>query len=117
MAELRQEGEELVLHLSAFEKAEALHGDLRVPMAQVVGLSVVEDIVDQVQGLKLPGSRVPGWFAVGTFVQRGQRTFAVVHHDTPRGIRVRLRDAPYDQLLVGSADPEAVVAQLGGQVS
>ncbi len=57
MAELRQEGEELVLHLSAFEKAEAVHGDLRVPMAQVVGLSVVEDIVDQVQGLKLPGSR------------------------------------------------------------
>ena len=31
MAELSREGNELVVHLSVAEKAEALHGDIRVP--------------------------------------------------------------------------------------
>ena len=33
MAELQVEGGELVLHLSRPEKAEAVHGDLRVPVS------------------------------------------------------------------------------------
>jgi len=33
VAELQVAGGELVLHLSAAEKAEAVHGDLRVPLS------------------------------------------------------------------------------------
>jgi hypothetical protein len=33
MAELRRDGDELVVTLSALEKLESLHGDVRVPMA------------------------------------------------------------------------------------
>ena len=35
MAELNRDGNELVLTLSAFEQAESLHGDVRVPMSSV----------------------------------------------------------------------------------
>ncbi len=58
MAELRLEGNELVLHLSGAEKAEEVHGD------------------------------------------------------TPRGVRVRLEGAPWDEWIVGCAEPEAVAAAL-----
>jgi hypothetical protein len=37
----------------------------------------------------------------------------VVHHDTPRGLRVRLEGSSYDEWIVGCADPEAVAAGLG----
>ena len=37
MAELQVQGGELVLHLSGAEKAEAVHGDLRVPLSAVRG--------------------------------------------------------------------------------
>ena len=43
MAELRLEGGELVLHLSGAEKAEAIRGDLRVPLSAVRGVEVVGD--------------------------------------------------------------------------
>jgi len=36
VAELQLEGGELVLHLSGTEKAEAVHGDLRVPVSSAV---------------------------------------------------------------------------------
>jgi hypothetical protein len=38
---------------------------------------------------------------------------AVVHRDTPRGLRVRLEGADHDEWIVGCADPEAVLATLG----
>ncbi|MGH9294355.1 MAG: hypothetical protein ACRD0B_03405 [Acidimicrobiales bacterium] len=113
MAELRREGEDLVVVLNGIEKAEAAHGDVRVPASSVRGVEVVEDAYDAVSGLKLIGSRWPGRFAIGTFLAGGStKTFAVVHHDTPRGVRVRLEGAGYDELVVGCADPEGTARQL-----
>ena len=43
MAELRLEGGELVLRLSGAEKAEAVHGDLRVPLSALRGVEVLDD--------------------------------------------------------------------------
>ena len=49
MAELSPEGNELVVHLSLAEKAEAVHGDIRVPMSSVRQVDVVDDAVHAVQ--------------------------------------------------------------------
>jgi hypothetical protein len=38
-----------------------------------------------------------------------------VHGDTPRGVRVRLEGAPWDEWIVNCADPEAVAAALASQ--
>jgi hypothetical protein len=50
--------------------------------------------------------------AIGTFTSRDAKIFAVVHHDTPRGVRVDLEGAQFDQMIVGCDDPEAVAATL-----
>jgi hypothetical protein len=114
VAELSWDGDELVVRLSALEKAESLHGDIRVPMSSVRDVEVLEDAIHAVRGLKFPGTRWPGKVAVGTFVGRhGKKTFAVVHHDTPRGLRERLEGAAFDELLVGCDDPAAVKSRLG----
>lgn len=114
MAELEQAGGELVLHLSAAEKAEAVHGDLRVPLSAVRGVEVLDDAhgwtgIDV--GFKV-GMRLPGVAAVATVHGHGEKVFVAVHHDTPRGVRVRLADAPWDEWIVGCADPETVAASL-----
>lgn len=117
MAELRVEAGELVLTLTGLEKAESIHGDIRVPMSSVREVEVIEDVIHEVHGLKLPGTRWPGKVAVGTFIgpietKRFGKTFAVVHHDTPRGLRVRLEGVAFDQILVGCDDPEAVKSRI-----
>ncbi len=112
MAELQVEGDELVMRLSGLEKAESLHGDLRAPLSMVKGVEVLDDAVHAVHGLRAPGTRLPGYMAVGTFHSKGSSAFAVVHHDTPRGVRVRLEGTGYDDWIVGCVDPEAVAATI-----
>jgi len=113
MAELHREGDELVLSLSAAEQAEALHGSIRVPMSSVRGVEVVDDVLHAVHGMKTVGAAWPGRFFIGTFRQE-TKTFAAVHHATPRGVKVTLQDANFDELIVGTPNPEAVVAELVG---
>ncbi len=118
MAELTRDGDELVLTLSALEKAESIHGDIRVPVSSVRDVEVVDDVIHAVHGLKFPGTRWPGRFAIGRIIgpietKTFGKTFAVVHHDTPRGLRVRLQGAAFDELLVGCEDPEAVKSRIG----
>jgi hypothetical protein len=113
MAELSRNGDELVLTLTTAEKAESLHGDIRVPFSSVQDVEVVDDIIHAVHGMKFPGTRWPGRFMIGTLAHAtGRNSFAVVHHDTARGIRVRLEGGVFSELLVGCADPEAVAASI-----
>lgn len=114
MAELMLASGELVLHLSGAEKAEAVHGDLRVPLSAFRGVEVLDDAHSWTGigvGFKV-GMRVPGVATVATVHGHGEKIFVAVHGDTPRGVRVRLADAPWDEWIVGCADPEAVAATL-----
>ena len=114
MAELRVDGDELVLHLSSTEKTEAVHGDLRVPLSTLRGVEVLDDAHSWTGigvGFKV-GMRAPGVATVATVRGHGEKVFVAVHRDTPRGVRVRLEGAPWDEWIVGCADPEAVAATL-----
>lgn len=113
MADLTIEGSELVLRLSATERVEALHRDLRVPLSSVAGVEVVEDAhrAADVLGVKV-GTRIPRSVEVATVYRPGAKLFAAVHRGTPRGLRITLRGASEDEWVVGCADPEAVRSEI-----
>lgn len=114
MAELVIEGEDLALHLTRAEKLEGVHGDLRVPLASVTAVEVLDDAhrAADVLGVKA-GTRIAGVVEIGTVRTAGKKLFVAVHRDTPRGLRVSLAGAGQDEWIVGCADPEAVAAALG----
>lgn len=112
MAELRIDGDELVLHLSGVEKLEAVHGELRAPLAAVRSVEVLDDAHEPADhGFKI-GERIYGVSEVASIRSGGEKIFAAVHHDTPRGVRVVFEGADYDAWIVGCADPEAVRSQI-----
>ncbi|MGO8877222.1 MAG: hypothetical protein ACLQNG_15845 [Acidimicrobiales bacterium] len=112
MAELRIEGDELVLHLSGAEKLESVHGDLRAPLAAVRSVEVLDDAHEPADhGFKV-GERILGVSEVASIRSGGQKLFAAVHRDTPRGVRVVFEGADYDAWIVGCADPEGVRSQI-----
>lgn len=113
MAELVREGDTLVLKLTPAGKVEGVHGDIRVPLSTVQSVVVLEDVIHAVHGMKMPGSRLPGVFAMGTFTSGEETIFAIVHHHTKRGIKVILKETAFDVLIVGVDDPEQVVFSLG----
>ena len=112
MAELLVEGDELVLHLSGAEKLEAVHGDLRAPRSAVRSVEVLENAHEPADHGFKQGERLPGYSEVAIVRTRGQKLFAVVHHDTPRGVRITFEGTGYDAWIVGSEDPESLKARI-----
>jgi len=118
MAELEVRDGNLVLKLSTIEKAEAVHGDLHVPLAAVRGVEVLDDAAEMTRirtGFKV-GMRVPGSASVATVRGGGRKMFIAVHADTPRAVRVLLDGDSFDEWIVGAADPESVIADLNLKV-
>jgi uncharacterized protein len=111
MADLRAEDGELVLHLRSMEKAEGLHGDIRVPLSAVTVVRVVEDAWPELRGVRAPGTGLPDVIAVGTRRGNFGKDFAAVHGKGP-AVVVELAGAEYGRLVVSMDDAAAVVSSI-----
>jgi hypothetical protein len=73
MAKLLVTDGAVTVSLSLVEKAEAVHGDVSVPRTAVVSARMVPDGLDEVHGLRMPGTGLPGVIMVGTW-RDGERS-------------------------------------------
>jgi len=60
MAELRAEGDQLVLHLTAAEHLEGAHGDIVVPMSSISTMRESDDLWSELRGIRAPGTESRG---------------------------------------------------------
>jgi hypothetical protein len=119
MADIAREGNEIVLKLSAGERIMAMHRDVRVPLAAVKNVDVVDNPMRRIQGLKPRNFKVfggywPGWFAYGSFFDGALRQllFAAVNGRKPRGLEITLDSAKYTRLIVSLDHPDAAKTAL-----
>ncbi|MGH7641090.1 MAG: PH domain-containing protein [Candidatus Dormibacteria bacterium] len=101
---------QLEVDLSRLEEVESLHGRLRIPLAAIKEVQVVDRPLDYLGGVKLAGAGLPGT-AVGTWLSPDGKTFAVEHHSS-RGVVLRLEGQSYSELILGSDDPEGLAQQI-----
>lgn len=106
----------LRIELTVPERVFSLHGaNIDVPLSEIRSVRIVPDIHGQLRGLRMPGAGIPGLLAIGTW--RGTadgRTFhdfALIHRAGP-GVVVTTTGY-YARLLIGSDEPEVLVADLG----
>ena len=111
MASLLVDGDVVTVSLSVAEKVEALHGDVSVPRAAVLSARVVPDGMEEIHGLKMPGTGLPGVIMVGTWRDGESVTFAVCHGRRP-AVVLDLADQVYDRIVVTVENPETAVAAL-----
>ena len=109
-------GDMLRLHLSAWERAAAFHGDITVPLDAVKEVQVEEDPWGSLRGIRAPGTGIPGVIAYGTRRYRGGRDFAAVLARRP-AVRVDLDPglSPFARITVSAPDPEHVVRQISSK--
>ena len=111
MANLLIDDHAVTVSLSALEKAEALHGDVRVPRAAVVRARAVPDGMAEVHGLRMPGTGFPGVIMVGTWRTPHGSTFAICHGSGP-AVVIDLQGEPYDRIVLTAENPHEAVARL-----
>jgi hypothetical protein len=106
MADLEVDGDELVLHLRAIEKAEGAHGDIRVPLSAVTAVRSVDDPWPELRGIRAPGTGLPNVIAVGTRRGGFGKDFAAVHGKGP-AIVVELEGQDFSRIVVTADDAAA----------
>ena len=116
MAELKVDGNDLVLHMHALEKAEGFHGDIRLPLSAVDAVRLVDDPWPELRGIRAPGTGLPEVIAVGTRRGGFGKDFAAVHGRGP-AVVVELTGVEYGRLVVTGDDAAQVVTQLQEAVS
>jgi hypothetical protein len=103
---------ELRLRLTRFERLLALHGDVVVPWSAVTGVDVLPDAYNAVVGLRAPGLGLPGRRLLGTWrTSRGPEFVDVTGHRP--GVRIALRDQPFEALILSTDDPDALASLVG----
>lgn len=109
MAQLRRDGNDLVLELTGAERLWALRRRaVRVPLSSVRSAEVVAEPLRAVRGLRAPGLHLPGFSKIGTWRRRGGRTFAVARAGRP-GVHVRLAGQPFTDLVASLDEPSRAV--------
>jgi len=111
VANLLIDDDAVTVELSAIEKFEALHGNVTVPRSAIAGVRTVPDGMDELHGLRMPGTGVPGVVMVGTWRDHEIVTFAVCHGRRP-AVVIDLTDQVYDRLVITVDDPDEAIARL-----
>ena len=100
----------LTVRLSRLDRVLGLLRDQDVPRSAITGVDVVADGIAAVRGVRAPGLALPGR-RVGTWRSRRTKRLVDVRRSQP-AVRVRLTGHRYDELLLGTDEPESVAGQL-----
>ena len=91
------------------DKLWALKSSLEIPLVHIAGVRADPEIASRwCQGIRMPGTNMPGVITAGTFYQDGMRVFWDVHHPE-KTIVIELHDERYKQLVVEVNDAAAAV--------
>ncbi|MGD1082366.1 MAG: hypothetical protein ABR881_28950 [Candidatus Sulfotelmatobacter sp.] len=99
----------LTLHVRGADKLWAFKSSLEIPPVHIAGVRADAEVArGWYQGIRMPGTSVPGVITAGTFYQDGKRVFWDVHHPE-KTIVIDLRDERYNELVVEVDDPDAAI--------
>lgn len=85
--------------------------DVTVPFSCIRDVETAAEPMRLVRGLRAPGLSLPGRTKIGTWRKSGQKTFAATRRGRP-GLRLRLENHAYEQILVSVPDGPAVVDEI-----
>ncbi len=109
MAQVRIDGDTLVVEIKGLDKLWALKSRLEIPLVNVRGATADPGMHKKPNGIRWPGTYVPGVITAGTFHRDGERSFWDVH-DAARAVVIELQNERYARLIVQVADPRTTVA-------
>lgn len=105
MAKLAFQQTNLHVTLGSGEKLAALHGDMVIPLANILGAEVLDSKWWMRLGLRVPGTGLPGVIIAGTYIWRKDRAF-VCWHRGQQVLQINLTGRNYTRLVIGVDDAE-----------
>jgi hypothetical protein len=113
MAQLKLDGEDLVVELGPLEQVGALLTGVRVPRSSVTGARLTDDPYAELRGLRV-GTGFPYVIVLGRMIFSGGTDFVAIYGTRRTAVIDLAPGSRFARLLVSSPD-EAVVAALAAR--
>lgn len=117
MAQVRVEGDELIIDIERLDKIWTLTSSLRVPLEHVRGATSDPGILREPKGIRRSGTHIPGLLVAGSFQQDGERVFWDVHDKTKAVVIELAAGEKYQRLVIQVEDPSGAVDLIETAVS
>lgn len=105
------DGRYLRISLEGMDKVWALKGDLDIPLDQIETVTVAPDELKP-QGLRAPGTALPGVIYAGTWRGRSTKEFWNVRRDQSKVLVLDLTGGEYTRIAIEVDDPVALAAEI-----
>lgn len=109
MAKIVVDGDAVKVKMSTWERIGALRSEVRQPVAAVAEVQRVDNARQQVRGLRLPGTGIPGHTLLGTFVKAKHKTFSASYRNDP-GYVITFKGCEFTKVIVSMAPSDAIDA-------
>ena len=113
MADLRVDGNDIVVTLNLTETLVALRREVRVPIEHLQMVHVEESPLASLTRWRLPGIWCPGIVTVGCARFAGGREFAAAYAGQP-AVVLEAQGGPWQRVIVSHRDASAIAASLAG---
>jgi hypothetical protein len=110
LASLAVDDGQLLLCMTARQKAASFHGDLRVPLTAVRSVGVIDQPWLKLRGRRMAGLFFPGSVAMGTWIHGDGYDFCVLRK-AQAAVRVDLATGRFSRWVVGATDLAAARAE------
>jgi hypothetical protein len=111
MTHVTIEGDKLHISLEGMDKVWALKGALEIPLAHIRAISVAPPDL-RPQGLRAPGTALPGVIYAGTWRGRGTKEFWNVRKNREKVLVLDLEGDDYTRVAIEVDDPGALAAEI-----
>ena len=106
----------LILNVEGWDRLWALKSRMEIPIENIRDVYTNPAMtLGWWQGIRAPGTHIPGVIVAGTFYKDGKRIFWDVKN-AKKTIVIDLNDERYNQLIVEVEHPMQVVQQIQGQM-
>jgi hypothetical protein len=110
MVAVSVKGPVVVIKVLGFHKLLALKSKVEINKKNIKNVKIAEDNLRSPL-IKLPGSRIPGLIAAGTFMEKNRKEFWD-HVKKNKAIAIELENEKYTKIVVDVEHPEMVIQQL-----
>ena len=112
MVSISIEGDRVRFEVEGWDKLWAFKSQLEIPLEHIFSVRADPSLAQGwFDGLRMPGTAIPGLITAGTFYSHDGAVFFDVH-DPANAIVIELNHEHYQRLVVEVADPDATIAML-----